>query len=92
MVHSAHCLVTSELIESTIVSTTHESDSTLALSEKVLSVRGNRYWIGSFFSHLVVSRDTQTQTFFHVNGIISRYDINYAISMIKIKLNTKIWY
>lgn len=41
-------------------------------------------------SHLVVSRDTQTQTFFHVNGIISRYDINYAISMIKIKLNTKI--
>ena len=32
-----------ELIESTIVSTTHESDSTLALSENVLSVRGNRY-------------------------------------------------
>ena len=69
MVHSAHCLVTSELIESTIVSTTQLSDSTLALSLKVLSVRGNRYWIGKFFSHLVASRDTQTQTFFHVNGI-----------------------
>ena len=69
MVHSDHCFVTSELIESTIVSTTHESDSTLALSENVLSVRGNRYWMGKFFSHLVASRDTQTQTFFHVNGI-----------------------
>ena len=69
MVHSAHCFVTSELIESTIVSTTNESDSTLALSENVLSVRGNRYWIGSFFSPLVVSKATHTQTFFHVNGI-----------------------
>ena len=76
MVHSAHCFVTSELIESTIVSTTQESDSTLALSVKVLSVRGNRYWIGSFFSPLVISRATQTQTFFHVNGVIYRYDIN----------------